>query len=86
MMRSACPARTWRELAEPVVAMEGGVLCRPTIPASGQQPGRERPRRPRAKASRRCSGSLTPRLLRPEIGGGFPRHMHHALHATCKVP
>ena len=48
-MRSAYATGTWRWLAAlPVVAI-GGVLCRPTVAAQVQQPGRERPRRPRAR-------------------------------------
>lgn len=42
---------------------KGGVLCRPTIAPQVHRLGRERPRRPRAKASQRGLGSLTPRLL-----------------------
>ena len=41
MLRTACVPSTWRSGAALLMAIRGGVLCRPTIDASGQQPGRE---------------------------------------------
>jgi hypothetical protein len=40
MRRSACTMRTSRAVAPLRFALKGGVLCRPTIAALGQQPGR----------------------------------------------
>lgn len=48
-MRSAYTTGTWRSLAAVPVVPTGGVLCRPTVAAQVQQPGRERPRRQRTK-------------------------------------
>lgn len=43
-----------------VPTTKGGVPCRPTVAPQVHRLGRERPRRPRAKASPRELGSLTP--------------------------
>lgn len=49
MMRSDCATGIWRSFAALPIVATGGVLCRPTVAAQVQQPGRERPRRPRAR-------------------------------------
>lgn len=59
---SGSSARTSRARALLADATKGGVLCRPTVAASVQQPGRERPRHPRAKLFQARLG-VAPRLV-----------------------
>jgi len=77
MMRSDCATGTWRGLAADAGAMKGGVLCRPTIRASVQQPGRERPRRPRAR--------LFPALFRGRSRPGCPARRSQTVSAAIRT-
>lgn len=60
MDASAYTANSYPTLAALPAPLKGGVLCRPTVAASVQQPGRERPRSPRARPSRRGWGRPRP--------------------------
>jgi hypothetical protein len=96
MPRSACVSRTWRCEASLPVTRKGGALCRPTIASSGQQPGRERPRRPRSNLfpalfggrSRSGCSERDGRPIRRHRTASCTRHArcHDRRHETCLAP
>ena len=77
MLRSSHTISTWRSLVALPVITTGGVVCRPTIAASEQQPGRERPRRPRA--------SLFPALFGGRSRPGCPARRSQTVSAAIRT-
>ena len=71
MLRTAWATSSSGAVAALLLTTKGGVLCRPTVSSSVQQPGRERPRSLRAKMAHAPSGVAHAPVDHVAITGGF---------------